>query len=94
MSGRTFFTMGIILVLLGLQFRAVDTFVLNQKASEFVEQRVNQNNPIRSENSFNRLMLDSAPSARKQLTHPRWVGLALLSVGVVFLLQGIARRAE
>ena len=94
MSGRSLLTIGLILVLLGIQFRAVDTYVLNQRASDYIEKRMKQNNAIRDENSYNSMLLMVGPTPRKELTHPRWLGLALISIGVVFLLQGVSRKEE
>ena len=40
MSSQRLFMLGVVLLLLGIQFRLVNTFVLNEKASQFVEKRL------------------------------------------------------
>ena len=48
--------------------------------------------PIRSEHSYDYMLMMAGPVVRKQLTHPRWVGLAFLSVGAVLVLHGLTSR--
>jgi hypothetical protein len=95
MNTRHFFSVGLILVLLGVQLRAVETFVLNQKASDFLEKRM-RSKLIRSEGMYDhtQMYVTPGPSIRKQWTHPRWVGLAFISVGAVLVLQGVSRRSD
>lgn len=94
MSGRSFFTIGLILVLTGVQLRAVETFVLNRPASEFIEKQ-KRNSAIRDESIYSTSYVPTIGTApKKHLTHPRWIGLAFISVGAVFLLQGLSRRTE
>lgn len=93
MSGRSFFTIGLILVLFGVQLRAVETFVLNQRASDFLEKQ-KKNSAIRSESLFEPAVMTVGPVPRKKLTHPRWIGLAFISAGAVMVLQGVSRRTE
>lgn len=95
MNARNLIAVGMVLVLIGIQLRAVKTFVLNEKASHFIESRLKRNSAIRDEglyttdNSY--MLMDVTP--RKRLTHPRWVGLAFISAGAVLLLQGLSRRS-
>ena len=94
MNGRSFFAVGLILVLLGVQLRAVETFVLNDKATQFVEKRM-KSNAIVSDGSYNASFYTmTGPAAGKQLTHPRWAGLALIAVGAVLLLHGLSHKGE
>ena len=92
MSSSKLITIGIVLLILGVQFRMVDTFVLNQETSQFVASRMKQS-AIRSEGaSFDSLLLSTGPVPRKQLTHPRWFGWAFVSAGAVLLLHGLSAR--
>jgi hypothetical protein len=94
MNGKTYFAIGLVLVLLGIQLRAVDTYVLNEKTTQFLEKRM-QSSSIISENTLNASLYTMAvPTVRKQLTHPRWVGLAFISAGAVLLLHGLSQRGQ
>ena len=91
MNARTCLALGIVLLLLGVQFRKVETFVLNEKASHFVERRM-RNGAIRTEGGYDPMILSTGTVTRKRLTHPRWVGWALISMGVVLVLHGMTLK--
>ena len=96
-SGRLFF-FGIVILLLGLHFRAVDTFVLNDKSSSFLEAKIpKKSSPAPSEPDALLQSVDDwwaaaqtqtqAISPRfKTLTPPNWLGWSLISVGSVLIL--------
>ena len=90
-AARTCFALGIVLLLLGLQFRKVETFVLNEKASNFVERRMREG-AIRTEGGYDSMILSTGSVPRKRLTHPRWVGWAFISVGAVLVLHGMTLK--
>lgn len=94
MNARNLIAVGLVLVLMGIQLRAVQTFVLNEKTSQFIESRVNRNSAIRDEGLYaaDNSYMWAGTTAHKRLTHPRWVGLAFISVGAVMLLHGASRR--
>jgi hypothetical protein len=93
MKAQTCFAIGIVLLLLGIQFRRVETFVLNEKASQFVERRM-RDGAIRTEGGYDPLILSTGTVPRKRLTHPRWVGWAFLSVGGVLVLHGLTLKPQ
>ncbi len=87
-----FFFLGVLLILLGVEFRMVESFVLNEKASKVVIERFGNR-------------LQSAAAARPDLplpfaqekrplrytwTPPEWLGWALLSIGSVLVLHSLA----
>ena len=54
-----------------------------------------KSNAIVSDGSYNAsLYMMTGPTVRKQMTHPRWVGLALIAVGAVLLLHGVSQKGE
>jgi len=82
---------GMLLLLAGIQFRLVDTYVLNQDATQFIQSRIK------------RVDASAAVAARSWLpsmTHPplqtwsppRRLGWALISVGGVLVLYTLALR--
>ena len=74
---------GLLLFLTGVQFRMVESFTLSEPSSQFVSAQMGAR-------------LQQQPSVwgngpgRKVVEPPRWLGLALMSVGSVLTLKGIA----
>ena len=67
---------GLLLFLLGIQFRVVASFTLNERSSHFVAAR---------------LGAGPQPSAW-EMEPPRWLGLALMSVGAVLTVKGLSSK--
>ena len=77
---------GVVCLLLGLQFRQIDSVVLNQPLSE----RLQQDHVARQTGTVGMMQLfatNVAPMPRQTVEIPRWLGMALLSVGAVLTLQ-------
>jgi hypothetical protein len=86
-----FFLIGLLLVLLGAQLRAVDTYVLNEKATQFLAKRL----PDKQVNPYERMQLYMAaagPSPLRRVAPPRWIGYSLLSVGAVLTLHALSMK--
>ena len=81
------FLAGLILLLLGIQFRMVDSFVLNPEATKVLAGSVSKN----SSASLS-MMGAASPATRKVIRPPDWIGWALLSAGSVFILHALAMR--
>ena len=89
--GRRFFMIGAILLLLGAQLRLVDSYVLTQKASQFVEARLH-NSGLADNSLYDSSYMYSVgpyPTENKTFTPPRWIGWAFLSVGGVLVLHSL-----
>ena len=91
MTAQKLFGIGVILLVFGIQLRAVDTFVLNEKASRFVEKRMRQS-AFQQGSSYSPSLLSPSLGTKKQLSHPRWLGWALISTGVVLILHGVTAK--
>ncbi len=90
--------LGVVLLLLGIQLRAVDTYVLNDRASRFVEKQLNRsrNSGLYTTQTTSLEAYDSpfgdsdlgslSPAPQKTFSPPRWLGLSLISVGAVLIL--------
>ncbi len=85
------FLAGIVVLLLGLQLRYVQTFVLNERTTQFLAQRLKDAEMIAS-NDVGTSLAASAPIAKKAVTPPRWIGSMLVSVGSVLLLYSLAMK--
>ena len=80
--------LGSLLLMLGLQFRHVDSFVLNDKVTRFLAERL----PSSKADSA---MLDFYPSnapVHKVVKFPNWLGWSLISIGSVLILHSLAMR--
>ncbi len=74
---------GLLAFLLGVQFRVVDSFTLNERSTHFVATRMGgRESP----------MAWQAPPLRKVVSPPRWLGLALMSVGAVLTIKSLSLK--
>ncbi len=85
-----FFMAGIIILLLGLQLRAVDTVTLNKEASQFLAARFPAKNEGPVGTTLTQWSVGASPPPLRTIRPPRWLGYALISVGTVLILQSLA----
>jgi hypothetical protein len=97
--GYRFFIAGSLLLLIGIQLRMVDSFVLTPKATQFVEDKMQGSGfsganlaSRRASYEHNSLLLSAGPRPTKSVRPPRWLGLAALSVGAIFVFHGLTIR--
>ena len=89
-----FFMAGLIVFLLGIQLRMVEAFVLNERATQFLAQRIQQfkGNQVASTSDLPTLFAAQAPIAKKRMEPPKWIGWAMVSVGSVLILHSLALK--
>ncbi len=80
---------GLLLVFLGLQFRWVESFVLNERTTQFVTERMQQAQQGTSPGPLQTAMISASPPSRRTITPPRWLGLSLISIGSVLVLHSL-----
>ena len=85
------FLAGIVVLLLGIQLRYVETFVLNERTTQFLAQRMKDAQMVASSDMGTSLAA-SAPIAKKSVSPPRWIGSMLVSIGSVLLLYSLAMK--
>jgi hypothetical protein len=78
---------GVLLLLVGVKFRLVESFTLNERSSRFVAAQL-------GDAAQRQGMLWSPQPVRKVVQPPRWVGLALMSVGAVLTVKSLAMRSD
>ena len=83
-----YFMFGVILFLLGLQFRLVDSFVLNENSTRALHRLVQKAN-IADSNIATNVYMQVASSPKKNLRPPNWLGFVLLTVGGVMSLHAM-----
>lgn len=86
-----YFIIGVVLLLLGLQFRLVDRYVLNESASQFLTTQLglSSDTPRAKAAGFFPSVGRSPP---KIVEPPQWLGWALMSVGSVLILHSLAMK--
>jgi len=82
-----YFMFGVILFLLGLQFRLVDSFVLNENSTRTLQRFAQRANIADTNMATNVYMQVATP--KKSFRPPSWVGFVLLTVGGVMSLHAM-----
>jgi hypothetical protein len=90
-----YFLAGLVLLFLGIQFRLVASFTLNEPTSRVVAKRLTKAST--EETSTPRVVLASSTSSststtRQVIRPPKWLGWAFISVGAVLVLHSLAMR--
>ena len=87
-SRNQYFMVGLVILFLGIQFRLVDSVVLNEPTTKYLAQR-SKNTAVSTSARF---LPAVGPPARKIIHPPQWLGWALMSVGSVLILHSLALR--
>jgi hypothetical protein len=92
LNRNQFLLIGLVLILLGVQLRMVDTYVLNESSSKFLAR---QTGKIETPSMWTlpvSLAAQNGMAPRKKIRPPSWLAWALLSVGGVFVLHSLAMK--
>ena len=92
LNRNQFLLIGLVLILLGLQLRFVDTFVLNESSTKFLARQTGKAEPKSMWTMPVSLATQGSMAPRKKIRPPRWLAWALLSVGAVFVLHSLAMK--
>jgi hypothetical protein len=95
MTRNHFLSYGLILLCVGLQLLAFDSFILSENASKFYYEKI-ERTANRDVREVNRIVsaTTSIPFTRKVIKPPRWFGWPFLSVGAVLVFQSFAMRRQ
>jgi len=77
---------GLLMFLVGVQFRLVESFTLNERSTRFVAAQLGEQAPPQP-------AWQAAP-VRKVVAPPRWLGLALMSAGAVLTFKSLSMRGS
>lgn len=93
LNRNQYFLAGLVVLMLGIQLRMVDTFVLNERATQFVAQRIQQIKGSQLASASEKTtFLAAGPVARRRVQPPNWLGWSLVSVGSVLVLYSLALK--
>lgn len=84
-----FMMIGVLLLLLGLQFRTFDSCTLNPKTTQFLAARFSDSSTAAATST---LFASSSPVVRKVIRPPNWLGWSLMSMGSVLILHSLAMK--
>jgi hypothetical protein len=84
-----YFLFGILLILLGLQFRRVESFVLNEQSTRFVA-KMTGTPIVDNSTTLGAIFEPVTPAPKKRIKPPRWLGLSMIAIGVVVTFHAFA----
>jgi hypothetical protein len=85
-----YFTLGVVLFLLGIQFRTVESFVLNEPSTRALHRFARQSQ-IASNDGLTDVYMSVAQSPKKTIHPPSWLGWALLTAGGVISMHALVQ---
>jgi hypothetical protein len=88
LNRHQFFFIGLLVLLVGVQFRYVNAFVLNAETTRFLADRTGQSNSLSS--SIITATDGTGAGPRKVVEPPEWLSWCLISVGAVLCLHSLA----
>jgi hypothetical protein len=85
---------GLVVLMLGIQMRMVEAFVLNEHATQFLAQRMQQikGQQLASASDMSTQLAAQAPIGKKRLVPPDWLGFSFVSVGSVLVLYSLVLK--
>lgn len=85
-----YFFLGVVILLMGVQFRFVSAYVLNEDATRFLAERMHSTS--NAEEALYSLSTDLGAGPKKVLYPPEWLGWCLMSIGAVLALHSLAMQ--
>jgi hypothetical protein len=84
-----YFFAGLLVLFLGVQFRTIEAFVLNEKSTNFIADKLGKS-PVEEGTALRRFFPADGPLPRKTVRPPDWLGWCMISVGAVLILHSLA----
>lgn len=84
LNRNQFLFLGIMVLLIGMQVRMVQAYVLTNEATQFLAERTAGSNTVQATAA----RVGALPN--KVIQPPDWLGWCLISVGAVFVLHSLA----
>ena len=90
LNRHQYFLLGLVVFLMGLQLRYVDTFVLTERTTQFLAQKMQEAQIATNDPGV--AIVAVAGNVKKPVTPPRWLGWSMVSVGAVLVLHSLALK--
>lgn len=87
LNRNQYFFMGVLVLLLGVQLRLVDSYTLTEDATKFLAERSNSS---AHETAMFSLSSNMGAMPQKVITLPEWSGWCMISIGIVLILHSLA----
>jgi hypothetical protein len=88
-SRNQFYMAGLVLLLLGIQFRMIESVELKEQIASFIAERTDH--PLISVSSQSPVLGPMTNAALNRVLHPpEWIGWMLVSIGSVLVLHSLA----
>ncbi|NLS96391.1 MAG: hypothetical protein GXX96_30000 [Planctomycetaceae bacterium] len=84
-----YFLAGLVLIFLGLEFRAIESMQLTQEFTQFLARRTNHP-AVATTDTVDSVLGTNTKLPPKTITPPEWVGYSFLSLGAVLVLHSLA----
>jgi hypothetical protein len=89
LNRNQFFFLGVVILLIGLQFRMVSTYTLTPDATRFIAERTQKSSTSATMVSFTS---DMGALPNKVISPPDWLGWCLISVASVLILHSLSMK--
>lgn len=89
MDRNRYFMIGVLLFLLGIQFRSIESFVLNEPSTRVLARFTHGSQYASAADFGTSVYLNVHPSPKKQLKPPTWLGWVLLTAGGVMAVHAL-----
>ena len=89
MNRHQMYMAGLIVLMIGLQLRSIESIVLNEHATQFLAEKMES---MDMASSAPTMFAARVPIVKKVVTPPRWLGWSFLSIGGVMVLHSLAMR--
>ena len=89
-----YFMVGCVILFLGLQVKAVESFTLSESASQYMSEKIAMVSADDTPAVQISMLPEDGPvsTAQRTLNPPRWLGWAFVSVGAVLILHSLAMK--
>lgn len=91
MNRNQWFMYGVLIVLIGIHFRMIDSVVLNEKTSQIIARQL-YSEELASAGPIQTSFINNPPVAKRTVKPPRWLGWSLISIGSVLVLHSLAMK--
>ncbi len=89
-----YFFLGMLILLVGLQFRFVQTYKLKQPVAKYIAKKIHKTAPGEEPTPEAAYVQSGGdiPDNKRSVQPPKYLNLSCISIGAVLILHGVAMR--